>query len=98
MGSNAGLGRGGHAMVTRQAATVEVNLSQAVEFRVTLDHNQRMRNNSGSDSDINSAIAASAPGTVAWGAAALRLRYRARLYAGAMHRPTRLVRPPQVAR
>ena len=62
MGSNAGLGRGGHAMVTRQAATVEVNLSQAVEFRVTLDHNQRMRNNSGSDSDINSAIAASAPG------------------------------------
>jgi hypothetical protein len=81
-------------MVTRQAAAVKrTGTIQAVrDVRVSLDHSQRMRN-SGSDSNSNSGSAWT--GTVAW---ELRLRYRARLYAGAMHRPTRLVRPPQVAR
>lgn len=77
MGCNAGLGRGGHAiaMVTRQAAAGEAELSQAaqdvdVNVRVSF-HSQRMRNNSGSSSDSNNSNRVSAwtgARAVAWGA------------------------------
>jgi hypothetical protein len=65
MGCNAGLGRDGHAMVTRKAASqqaatqqaaVESELSQSVQAHVrgSLEHGQRMRNNSNSYSYSNS--------------------------------------------
>jgi hypothetical protein len=79
MGCNAGLGRDGHAMVTRKAASqqaamqqaaVESELSQSVQAHVrgSLEHGQRMRNNSNSYSNSYSNSDSASARTIDWGA------------------------------